>query len=73
MRLIILTSRSLKKYMFYTQKFYCQLVARFFHMFFTQPLHVSVIYVGHLKGVTCLVVMCIVYGNLSQITGRLYT
>jgi len=43
--LIILISRRLKKYIFYTQKFYYQLVARFFHIYCTQPLHVSVMYV----------------------------
>jgi hypothetical protein len=71
--LIILTSRNLKKYIFYTQKFYYQLVARFFHIYCTQPLHISVMYVGHLMLVTSLVDMCIAYGNLLQITGRLYT
>jgi hypothetical protein len=71
--LIILNSRSLKKHIFYAKKCYYQIVARFFHVYCTQPLHVAVIYVGHLKGVTSLVDMCIVCGNVSQITGRLCT
>ena len=36
---------------FYTQKVYYQLVARLFHIYCTQPLQVSVMYAGHLKGV----------------------
>jgi hypothetical protein len=55
------------------KKFYYQLVARFFHVYCTQPLHISVMYVGQLVVVTSLVDMCIAYGNLLQITGRLYT
>lgn len=71
--LIVLPSRSLKKYIFYTQKFYYQLVARYFHIYYTQLLHVSAMYTTHLQGVTSLVDMCSVYGTLSHITGRLYT
>jgi hypothetical protein len=68
---IMLPSRSVK-YIIYTQKFYYQLFARFFHIYCTQPLHISVMYVGHLQGVKSWVDVCSAYGNLSQITGRLY-
>ena len=39
---------------------------------YTQLLHVSAMYPGHLQGATSMVDVYSVYGNLSYITGRIY-
>jgi hypothetical protein len=44
-----------------------------FHIYYTKLLHVSAIYPGHLQGATSLPDVYGIYGNLSYVTGRLYT
>ena len=43
-----------------------------FYVYYTNLLHVSAIRTGHLQGAASLFVACSVYGNLSQVIGRLY-
>jgi len=49
----------------YAHTFDYKLVARRFYVYYTQLLHVSTLYPGHLHGVTSLVVVCSLYGKLS--------
>jgi len=56
-----------------THKFHYQLVAQCFYIYYTNLLHVLATYSGHLQGAMSLTDVYTVYGNLSRITGRLYT
>jgi hypothetical protein len=56
-----------------THKFHYKLDVQYFSTYYVKLLHVSAIYPGHLQGVTCLVDVYSIYGNLSHITGRLDT
>ena len=47
-----------------TRQFHPQLTVQYFCTHYTQLLHVSAIYPGHLQGVTSLVEVCSVYGKL---------
>jgi hypothetical protein len=54
-------------------KFHYRLVAQCFYIYSTNLLQVLAIYPGNLQGATGLSDVYSIYGNLSQINGRLYT
>jgi hypothetical protein len=48
-----------------THKFHYQLIAQYFYIYYTNLLHVSAIYFGHLQGAMSLIDVYSIYGNLS--------
>ena len=56
-----------------TEKCHYHIDGQCIYIYYTMLRYISAMYCDHIRGATGLADMYSVYGNLSQITGRIYT